>query len=490
MRKVKPAPSPASRKRTHEEQAPGAPLLMLWVVFALLTGAAVLAVLWAFVSCAPRPRNARELDVSFYKAQADEIDRDVTRGVIGEGRGAGWRATRPARRLMAASRAAPDDVRRASPLVTPMDGSGRGCCWCRVIALGLYTQIGAPNLPDDPLEARLKTDPAKMDMAAIMAKLRADGRRQSRTTARGWALLARLYTQLGRVDGAANAYRQEIRLLGPSEERLSALGEDETVLADGHVTPQAQQHFEQAAKLDPKSPRARFYLGLAAEQGGNKTEAVTIWKAIVADGPANAPWLPTVKSRIAAATGEPTAPPFLAASAAPAAGNPAEAGQAKMAAAVAAMPADQQQHDDPRHGRPARPAPEDERRRYRWLAPPRACLPRAPGSRTKPSRRSPTLAAISPPTIAPRSALDELAPRTRARKLTMTRKKRRLTIIGLAPRRVRLRRRHLALRAARHDRVLLRTHRIRAEGTGARYPGCASAASSRPARSSARGRVA
>ena len=312
---------------------------MLWVVFALLTGAAVLAVLWP-LSRAPATTDARELDVSFYKAQADEIDRDVTRGVIGEDEAQVAR-NEAARRLMAASRAAPDDVRRASPLVTRWTALAV-VLLVPLIALGLYTQIGAPNLPDDPLKARLKTDPAKMDMAAIMAKLEQTVAANPNDS-RGWALLARLYTQLGRVDGAANAYRQEIRLLGPSEERLSALGEDETVLADGHVTPQAQQHFDQAAKLDPKSPRARFYLGLAAEQGGNKTEAVTIWKAIVADGPANAPWLPTIKSRIAAATGEPTAPPSLAASAAPAAGNPAEAGQAKMAAAVAAMPADQQQ---------------------------------------------------------------------------------------------------------------------------------------------------
>lgn len=307
---------------------------MLWVIFALLTGVAVMAVLWP-LSRAPATTDARELDVSFYKAQAAEIDRDVARGVIGDNEAATAR-NEAARRLMAASRVAADDVHGASPLVAR---------WVALavvlvipaVSLGVYLHVGEPNLPDEPLQTRLNADPSKMDMATVMAKL-------ERTVAanpndgRGWTLLARLYTQLGRPESAAGAYRQEIRILGPNEERLSALGEDETVVADGHVTPEAVQHFAAAAKLDPKSPRARFYLGLAAEQEGDKTKAVTIWKAVVADGPADAPWIPTIKSRIAAASGEPLPPPPAMA----ASGGP-DGGQAKMAAAVAAMPADQQQ---------------------------------------------------------------------------------------------------------------------------------------------------
>ena len=312
---------------------------MLWVIFAVLTGAAVLAVLWP-LSRAPATTDARELDVSFYKAQAAEIDRDVARGVIGDAEATTAR-NEAARRLMAASRTAPDDVSRTSPSIARWVALAV-VLLVPAVALGLYSYIGEPNMSDAPLEARLNADPAKMDMATVMAKL-------ERTVAanpndgRGWALLARMYTQLGRTDGAATAYRQEIRLLGPSEERLSALGEDETVLADGHVTPEAAQHFEAAAKLDPKSPRARYYLALAAEQGGDKTKAVTIWKAIVTDGPANAPWIPSIRSRIAAATGEPTAPPSMARNDGAANADTAEAGQAKMAAAVAAMPAGQQQ---------------------------------------------------------------------------------------------------------------------------------------------------
>ena len=318
---------------------------MLWVIFAVLTAAAVLAVLWP-LSRAPTTPDTRELDVSFYKAQAAEIDRDVTRGVIGDAEAA-VAHNEAARRLMAASKAAPNDVRGASLVVTRWVALAV-VLLVPVVTLGVYMKGGAPSMPDDPLEARFNADPAKMDMATVMAKLERSVAKDPKD-GRGWALLSRLYARLGRPDDSAKAYEHEIALLGPSEERLSALAEDETTLASGHVTPEALGHFEQAAKLDPKSPRARYYLALAAEQTGDKAKAVTIWKAIVADGPSEAPWIPTIKARIAAASGEPLPPAIPDASPADVAAaetdspDGVDSRQAKMAAAVSAMPAGQQQ---------------------------------------------------------------------------------------------------------------------------------------------------
>lgn len=303
---------------------------MLWVVFALLTGAAVFAVLWP-LSRAPKLTDARELDVAFYKAQADEIDRDMARGVIGAGDAAAAR-TEAARRLMAASHRPLNEAGRSSPLIVRVAALAI-FVFIPVVALALYTHVGAPNLPDDPLEARLNASPAKMDMAAMIARIERNVAANP-NDARGWSLLARIYPRLGRSDDAVTAYKNELRLLGPNEERLSGLGEMETEAAGGQITSDARQKFEQAVKLDPKSPRARFYLGLASEQAGDKTGAITTWKAIVADSPPDAPWVPAIQERIAAAGGEPT----------PLAGAGTGKGPpAQMAAAVAAMPRDQQQ---------------------------------------------------------------------------------------------------------------------------------------------------
>ncbi len=307
---------------------------MVWIIFALLTGIAVLAVLWP-LSRVPLRTDARELDVAFYRAQTAEIERDAARGVIAPGEAEVAR-TEAARRLVAAShRVAPVAVRSSPWLVR--GAAVTALVFIPALAVGLYLRIGAPGMPDQPLDARLNADAATMDMAALIARVERNVARNP-DDGRGWSLLGRIYARLGRSEDAVNAFRNEIRVLGPSDERLSSLGETETAAAGGRVTADARTAFEQAVAANPKSPRARYYLGLASEQDGDKTAAVTTWKRLVADAPPNAPWLPAVEARIAAVGGEPA--PFAGPNGKR---DDTARGETAMARAVAAMPANEQQ---------------------------------------------------------------------------------------------------------------------------------------------------
>jgi len=58
--------------------------------------------------------------------------------------------------------------------------------------------------------------------------------------------------------------------------------------------------FEKALELDAKFAQARFYTGLAAEQGGDKDRARDIWMRLLADAPADASWIEPVRARLAA----------------------------------------------------------------------------------------------------------------------------------------------------------------------------------------------
>ena len=74
---------------------------MLWFALAVMTGLAVLAALWPLAfRRAPDHESASE--AAFYKAQLDEIDRDVERGQLPQPEAASARAE-AARRLIAAS---------------------------------------------------------------------------------------------------------------------------------------------------------------------------------------------------------------------------------------------------------------------------------------------------------------------------------------------------------------------------------------------------
>ena len=299
----------------------------IWIIFAGLTALAVLAVLWP-LSRAPATTDAREADVAFYKAQTAEIERDVTRGVIGAQEAAIAR-NEAARRLMAARGRAEKDVAGASPWATRTVALAT-LVLLPAAALGLYWQVGAPGIPDDPLQARLDAPASTMDLPTAIAKIEQHIAAHP-DEAKGWQVLAPIYTREGRFEDAARAYRNQIRLLGPSADLLGALGEAEVFAKGGTVDDDAKAAFTRAAALDPAAPRANFYLGLAAQQDGDKAQAKAIWSKLLADSPPDAAWLPTVKNHLAELDG--VAP----AGAAP--GTPS----GPAAAQVAAMTPDKQQ---------------------------------------------------------------------------------------------------------------------------------------------------
>src|SRR6202022_3561684 len=55
-----------------------------------------------------------------------------------------------------------------------------------------------------------------------------------------------------------------------------------------------------AAAKDPLAAEPRFFLGLAAEQEGDKARARDIWSRLVAEAPQAAPWAQALRERLAA----------------------------------------------------------------------------------------------------------------------------------------------------------------------------------------------
>ena len=62
---------------------------------------------------------------------------------------------------------------------------------------------------------------------------------------------------------------------------------------------EAKAEFDRAIALDPNEVKARYFSGVAAEQDGRKDDAVTIWRAMLASAPADAPWRPLVQGALA-----------------------------------------------------------------------------------------------------------------------------------------------------------------------------------------------
>ena len=118
------------------------------------------------------------------------------------------------------------------------------------------------------------------------------------TDGRGWEVLAPVLVKLGRFDDAARAWRNSITYNGDSAARRADLGEAMAAASGGVVTAEAKTEFERAIALDPNEVKARYFVGLAAEQDGRKDDAAKIWRAMLVSAPADAPWRPLVQDAL------------------------------------------------------------------------------------------------------------------------------------------------------------------------------------------------
>jgi cytochrome c-type biogenesis protein CcmH len=276
--------------------------MTLWFVFALMTVAAIFAVLWPLGRGARSQNDASEAVV--YRDQLSEIDRDLAAGLIGRSDAEAARVE-ISRRLLAAA-----DSQRDPPTVSNI----RLRRWAAVIALvglpvvaaAFYLPLGSPQLGDFPLAQRSRAPDVSQPLDNLVAQVQAHLEKNP-TDGRGWNVLAPVLARLGRFDEAVLAYHNAITYNGDSAERRADLGEAIAAAAGGVITAEAKAEFERAVAQDADEVKARYFLGLAAEQDGRAAEAASIWRTMLAKAPADAPWRPLVQAALARVGGS-TAP--------------------------------------------------------------------------------------------------------------------------------------------------------------------------------------
>ncbi|MGQ0683907.1 c-type cytochrome biogenesis protein CcmI [Bradyrhizobium sp.] len=266
----------------------------LWFVFALMTVAAVFAVLWP-LGRRYRPQTGGT-ETSVYRDQLAEIDRDLAGGLIGAAEAESARIE-ISRRLLAASHAEAEPVARPSKLLR------RAVAVVALVglplaALALYLPLGSPQLGDFPLAARSKAPDGQQPLVNLVAQVEAHLEKNP-NDGRGWTVLAPVLSRLGRHDDAVRAWRNAIAYGGDGSERRADLGEALTAAAGGIVTGEAKAEFERALALNAGEAKASYFLGVAAEQDGRNADAAAIWKAMLARAPADAPWRAVVQTALA-----------------------------------------------------------------------------------------------------------------------------------------------------------------------------------------------
>ncbi len=258
--------------------------------------------------------SAAAYDVSVYKDQLTELDRDIERGLITADEAARAR-TEISRRLIAASEraesaktdgvAAPFLARRTLALIIGV--------FLITAPIVIYTTMGAPGLPSQPFAARQaerlaeqqQMKQVRQQLDALEARLK-----QNPGELEGWYLLGRAYMQLGEFNKAVAAFDAAMAANGISARLLTNKAIALISADEGRVTAQAENALRQALEFEPQSGIAQYFIGLALAQRQDLNAALALWREAIGNAPLDAPWREQAVQNIARAERELALPPL------------------------------------------------------------------------------------------------------------------------------------------------------------------------------------
>ena len=107
--------------------------------------------------------------------------------------------------------------------------------------------------------------------------------------AKDWRVVGWAYAQAGNASEAAAAYRKAAAIEPGNAENWSSLGEALQVPSASPV-PEAEAAFRKAVELDPRDPRARYFLAVQRDLAGDHKGAVESWLTLLKESPPGAPW--------------------------------------------------------------------------------------------------------------------------------------------------------------------------------------------------------
>lgn len=303
---------------------------IFWIV-ALVLAALAAALLLRALRHGPGAAPAAAYDLRVYRDQLAEIERDLARGTL-PAEDAERARLEISRRVLAsdqaaaAADAAADAAAGAAGRAPKTATRAMAGIATLVVVAGsawLYSRIGAPGYPDQPLKARIEMSEAaraaRPAQAEAEAALGAPPPRAAADPAyvqlverlrtvvaerpgdvQGLALLARNEAILGNY---ADAYAAQTQLIAAKGDAATA--EDHADLAEmlilatrGYVSPEAEAALTQALTRDPRNASARYYSGLLFAQIGRPDLAFRFWNALLSESPPDAPWVAPIRGQI------------------------------------------------------------------------------------------------------------------------------------------------------------------------------------------------
>jgi cytochrome c-type biogenesis protein CcmH len=249
------------------------------LVAALLTLAALIFVLWPLLRGRGRaPLSLRQANLSIYRDQFAELERDLAQGVLDAGQYESARGELERRLLEevgadSAGREVP--APRRSWIAAAVIGVA-----IPVLAGLLYTRLGTPEALDPSRPAAV--DPASITLEQFQAMTEKLAQRQAANPddVQGWLMLGRAYKALDRSAEAVQALSEANRRQPGHAEILVELAEA-TALAQGrNLEGEPRKLLERALAIDPGNEKALTLAGTAAFARKDYRAAIGYWERL------------------------------------------------------------------------------------------------------------------------------------------------------------------------------------------------------------------
>lgn len=294
-------------------------MIAFWSVAAALT---VLALAFMIAPLARKVKSddaapdRADFDITVYKDQLAEIDRDLERGVLSDDQALAAR-TEIERRMLAAGQ---DQDSALEIAATSKPQSSMALIAAIVVAVPLgavafYLYLGQPELRDQPLaqrqqmpqQAQAQDQGQGADTRArameLLAQLEARLKENPKDV-EGWLILAQVYEAMNRFADAATAYEKVVNLTDRHPEPLTAWAEALIMAEQTVVTEQAANLLKEIKSKDPSEPRTYFYLALQRQQHDDLQGAMDEYVELLKVSPSDAEWVAQIQDRMTALADE------------------------------------------------------------------------------------------------------------------------------------------------------------------------------------------
>ena len=254
-------------------------MILLWIILGVMTLTAALILAWPLFD-SRRFKNDSSFALAVYRDQLAEINHDATRGILDETQARAAQIEIERRILALADAPKFQPAKAPSPtLIIAM------AVVLPLAAFGLYLKLGSPGLPGQPAQELAASVAASPELQALEA-----GVEKASGDPAAWRALGEGLMAAHRPSDAANAFARALALGDRDPKLQSRYGSALVLAAQGRVDDKAKDAFASALTADPTDPIARFFLGLAKEQAGEATGALTDWLALERDLPPDTAW--------------------------------------------------------------------------------------------------------------------------------------------------------------------------------------------------------